>query len=399
MSRMKQEDDTLVHPVGTRFLKRIQAWGECEGVITSYDDKREKYTVQYPSIKMEQDLDGTQLSSDGGATIITNWDTHLLQEGQHVWAFQGKGKHPAIIQSINRSDEMAFVKWTNSNTTGEVALNNLFPMFDTDSSGERRTSRYSRRTRKHTDHYVFGGDRPLANAASKPSNLRMRAFKEESPEDVATATKEEKHISLRQGTRKRMRTNFYIHGGDEAVLANAMSKRSNLRQQLLCKEECEDTKGGASVLFAEKSEVKQLGPPKQKKNPVKEQTEEYPTSFLSLKQPSEDEVPGPGWRFEKGYWVSPVEQLEFTMIQACKFEAYRVELDGNEVEAYHKYQKYFGASAKSQIRETNENVKHEDDELDPQIEYECNKLWDYYMNEKERRGEEIPGGMCLRKKV
>ena len=82
---------------------------------------------------MEEDLDGTQYGTQygtqlllDGATIIKNWDTHLLEEGQHVWAFPGKGKHPAIIQSTNRLDKMAFVKWTISNTTGDVELNNLF---------------------------------------------------------------------------------------------------------------------------------------------------------------------------------------------------------------------------------------------------------------------------------
>ena len=86
------------------------------------------------------------------------------------------------------------------------------------------------------------------------------------------------------------------------------------------------------MLVAKKSEVKKLGPPKMIK---------------SLKQPSEDEVYGPGWRFEKCYWFSSVAQLKFTAFQACKFEVYRVELDGNEDKAYYKYQKYFGASAES----------------------------------------------------
>jgi len=387
---MKREDGEQ-YPVGTRFLKRVPAWGECQGVITSYDDELDKYTVEYLSINMEEDLDGTQLFHD--ATIITNWDTHLLHEGQNVWAFQGKGKHPAVIQTINRSDESAFVKWTNSNTTGDVELNNLFPMFDTDSSGEQRTSRHGRRTRKVTDHYIHGGDKPFANEVGKMK--RQLAFKEESPEVevkvAATATNDDKHnIMLRQSRRKRMRTNFYIHGGDKA-LAKAITKQSNLRRPVVCKDESESSGDDKKPVPTHNQGVKKLGPMKKKMNSVK-------TLPKHIKeQPSEEEVPGPGWKFKNNHWVSPGIQLKFTPFQACKFEAYRVELGGDELKAYNKYQKYFGASVKSQIQET--NMKHEDDELDPQFEDEYNKLWDYYMTKKVRTREEIPNGMTMRKRV
>ena len=45
------------------------------------------------------------------------------------------------------------------------------------------------------------------------------------------------------------------------------------------------------------------------------------------------------------------------------------------------------------------NMKHEDDELDPQIEHKYNKPWNFYRTKVERRREEIPSGMCLRKKL
>jgi hypothetical protein len=78
------------HPqyrVGTQFLRTVPGWGLCEGIVSAYNG--ESYTVHYPSIELE-DLVDTKVLDD--ATVTTNWNAHLLEEGQHVWACTGKGE-------------------------------------------------------------------------------------------------------------------------------------------------------------------------------------------------------------------------------------------------------------------------------------------------------------------
>ena len=69
------------------------------------------------------------------ATVTTNWDAHLLKEGQHVWAFVRITRHPAIIVGICCPENKAFVKWTSTNRANKVDLDTLFPMFDCDKFG------------------------------------------------------------------------------------------------------------------------------------------------------------------------------------------------------------------------------------------------------------------------
>lgn len=356
---MKQEGDAEPrYPVGTRFLRTIAWHGETEGIVTSYNGGQ--YTVNYPSAKIEDELVDIKMLDD--ATVTTNWNASQLKVGQHVWAFMGKGKHPAIIQAICRSEGEATVRWTGSDTKGDVDLDNLFPMFDDD--GEK-PSRFSKRKKTPTNYFLYGKDEPIANVFNKQQE---QVCKEES-------------CSQEQ----------------EAEIKHAKKKQQ--RRQVFKEESCSQEQGGIKHIKKRPSKKRNVGRIPMIRKRLKKQL----SSRKTIRQQSKDDLPGPGWEFDGDCWVSPSLRLEFfTPIDAGKFEAYRVELNGNEVEAYHKYTKYFGEP--KCLKGNNLSVKLVKNEdvtnlLSNETEKECNMLWDYYLNPKVRINEELPGGMTIRKKV
>jgi hypothetical protein len=343
---VKQEGDTEPrYPVGTRFLHTVGGWGMAEGVVASYNGQQ--YTVDYPSMKIEDELVDVKTLDD--ATVTTNWNAHLLKVGQYVWAFMGKGKHPAVIQAIHPSAGMATVKWTASDSNGDVDLDKLFPMFDDD--GEK-PSRFSKRKKTQTNYFLNGKDESTANVFNK-QELKHVCKEESRPQedeaDIKPKAKIESNYKIKH-TKKRP--------GKKWNVGKAPRKRKILKTHL---------------------------------SPGK-----------TIRQQSKDNLPGPGWEFNGNFWVSPTLGLKFTAFDACKFEAYRVELDGNEEEAYDKYKKYFGAPRSLKTDSLDKRlVKKEDDTnlLSPDKEEECNMLWEYYLNPKVRTNEELPSGMTIRKKI
>ena len=351
----KQEDEQPRYRVGTRFLRAVPGWGMCEGIVASYDG--ENYTVDYPSTTIEGDIVTTKMLD--GATVITNWDCHLLTDNQNVWVRQGKGQHPAIILSI-ASDDKAIVRYTVSGAVLPVDLQSVFPMFDdNDETGESKVSSFSKRKRSRTNRFIDGRDQPVAALlGQKP---QAKKFKEEQLDRIKNENVDhcEKPISIGQEK---------INDPKQSTMKPKGSKRPATKRQ--------------------------------KKKQSSKSTSQY------NKISDKDDSPGPGWEFEHGFWVSPVLELEFNLVNACKFEAFRVELDGDEQKAYQKFSTYFGESKQKKICTMSclskiRSVKDEsevDNGLGPENE-KYNMLWDYYMNQKVRKDEEIPGGMVLRRKV
>jgi hypothetical protein len=223
-----------------------------------------------------------------------------------------------------------------------------------------------------------------------------------------------------------MRTNYFINGREEPVAA-VLGKRQEMR---ICKLESEalefesDDSVVSHVLDVDATKPASVckqelhsNAPKGKKacnkpHPRKNYTQSKdhkprPSNQRQRIKSPEDETPGPGWQFENNWWVSPGLEIEFTLIEACKFEAFRVEFGGNEFEAYAKYAKYFGPLTKhpnycvETSRKKMQPVKSEGDSnsLTSEVESEYRELWDYYLNQKVRKEEEIPSGMVIRKKV
>lgn len=331
-----------IHLIVLSFFATVWSSGLCEGEVTFFDG--EHYTVNYPSVKIEGEVVDTKMLDD--STLTTNWNTHLLHPGQHVWAFIGKGKHPAIIKSIDLPEETAIVKWTESNWTGSVELRVLFPMFDSDESGENQPSRFSRRKKMRPNYFVDGNDKPLV--------LKMKSCKEE-PKDSVN-------------------------------LSNSIKIKSNYEtKQAPTRKQC-----GKTRKPGRKKEYRKVMHKRKKTiNPDDEQS--------MKRQYSEGEVPGPGWKIDGSFWLSPDLGLSFTPFEACKLEAFRIELGGNEAEAYRKYQKFFGApnSGKS----TKDDNKEDETQLPPELEKEYAMLWNFYLDPKVRKNEELPNGMIIRKRV
>lgn len=376
---LKQEHDFAPqYPVGTRFLRTLPGWGKlvhmvkhvasinlfilltififacctslgmCEGVVAGYDG--EHYTVNYPSIKVEDEIVETKVLDD--STVTTNWNTHTLQPGQNVWACMGKGKHPAIIKTIRKSEERATVKWTTSNTVGDVDLNILFPMYDDDESGESKQPSYSRRKKMRPNYFVNTKDKPIA--------LQKQCCKEELEVDAA------------------------FGGG--------IKSEDNYAKKLALKQK------QYSVVKEKRKPNKKKKKPGRAPRKRKRSHDLIADTICSTSQLSDDEVPGPGWKLNGSLWVSPELELEFTPFEACKLEAYRVEL-GNEVEAYQKYQKYFGASSSAKPVKDEGGDNCDVNPFSPKEQKQYDMLWEFFMDPKVRMDEEIPSGMVIRKKV
>ena len=353
----KREDEQPRYRVGTRFVRAVPGWGRCEGIITSYDG--ENYTVDYPSTTIEGEITNAKMLDD--ATVNTNWDHHLLRNNQNVWVRQGKGEHPAVITSIQRSDEKATVRYTASDIVRDVNLKCIFPMFDNDEAGESKVSSFSKRKRSRTHYFIDGQDQPVADVLGRKQQAKKCKEEEQNDNKRESANDNEKPVSSGQEKSKDPKlSTMKLKGGKRPV-----KKRLKLK----------------------KKQISESSIPQNNK--------------ISKK----DDAPGPGWEFEHGFWVSPVLKLEFSLVDACKFEAFRVELAGDELKAHQKFLKYFGASKKKQFSKGSlgkiQSVKDEDEGecgLGPQNKT-YSMLWDYYLNPKVRKDEEIPGGMVIRQKV
>lgn len=172
LNELQTEDSSPQYRIGTRILKSIPRWGLCEGIIDSFDG--EYYIVKYLSINFEERLAPAKMADD--VTITTNWDSHLLDEGQQIWAFMGKGAHSGVIMSISRPENRASVKWDSTTKVSEVDLDTLFPMFDYDNEGSMLISSHSKRRRFRTNFFHLGnqGQAPRTSQTQSSSNKGKR---------------------------------------------------------------------------------------------------------------------------------------------------------------------------------------------------------------------------------
>jgi hypothetical protein len=347
--------------VGTRFLKEVPGrGGEFEGVITS--NCNGKYSVTYDDIDFQETVSEEMMCSDS-VTVTTNWETDLLKEGQAVWAFIKKNFHPAQILSIRRSEEKALVKWTTSDTKGEVDLHFLFPMFDSDEYGGMVTSSKGKRKKMATNFYV------VWKAEIHRASFQRKSKVKEDPEPEVASKKG------KGSGKKRIK------------YQSAKVKCSNSAKR----------KASHPVKQSERKMPVKTEDHTEEKEPTK-QGEQINSKAPSCrpKQEGENYLESKGWVFEGGWWVSPQLKKQFRLVDAKIFDSVCEKYDRDEATAFCDYinlkcvNKSVGTSVKDEVGETEGNTSNEN---------EYTMLWEYYMHQKVRLNEEIPSGIQLRAKI
>eukprot|EP00804_Cyclotella_cryptica_P030003 CCRYP_013441-RB/>CCRYP_013441-RB protein AED:0.15 eAED:0.15 QI:415/1/1/1/1/1/2/1166/402 len=354
------EDSSARYRIGTRFLRVVTGWGLCEGIINSFDGKY--YSVEYISMNMEETLVDEKILDD--AIIITNWNTHLLDEGQQVWVFMGKGRHSGVIMSIRRLDNKASVKWDSTNKVGEVDLDTVFPMFEYDSEGSLLTSSYSKRKRT-------------------PTNFFHRGLEEQVPRAFQTPKGSKQNETGTDNRSERCSIKIEYKETREAPL------------------NCKDEKKGA---YSKKRKPAKTRPQAQKKNWDEKSN---PNILKSSCTPNSAGLgsPGLGWAPKYDVWIHPKLGLELTLDQARKFQHISDSLGGDEEAAYVEYKKSLTSEQTDNTKSAHKapTVKDEDEEEEKEtsedFEQELSMLYDYYLNQKVRKDEEIPSGMVLRARI
>ncbi|KAL3785916.1 hypothetical protein HJC23_008111 [Cyclotella cryptica] len=350
------EDSSARYRIGTRFLRVVTGWGLCEGIINSFDGKY--YSVEYISMNMEETLVDEKILDD--AIIITNWNTHLLDEGQQVWVFMGKGRHSGVIMSIRRLDNKASVKWDSTNKVGEVDLDTVFPMFEYDSEGSLLTSSYSKRKRT-------------------PTNFFHRGLEEQVPRAFQTPKGSKQNETGTDNRSERCSIKIEYKETREAPL------------------NCKDEKKGA---YSKKRKPAKTRPQAQKKNWDEKSN---PNILKSSCTPNSAGLgsPGLGWAPKYDVWIHPKLGLELTLDQARKFQHISDSLGGDEEAAYVEYKKSLTSEQTDNTKSAHKapTVKDEDEEEEKEtsedFEQELSMLYDYYLNQKVRKDEEIPSGMSI----
>ena len=185
--RNRKQTDKYVPPVN-RAIKEEQS-----DVAVGAGTKKDPSVIMYGP---EQGDTEHQRGIDEDDFSLIHLDPYQFEEGQHVWVQSGKSRHPAVIQSINSN--VAYVRWTATNTLGKVERRYLLPMFE-EENGESVPSLFSKRKRKETNRYtpprhlnakrVKAEDLPEVNAPSitHPKAKSVAKKKRESKEKANSA--------------------------------------------------------------------------------------------------------------------------------------------------------------------------------------------------------------------
>ena len=116
--------------------------------IPSNDKRCRLPTERYPPapwiIKQEQQR------TDTTSSFATKKPS--FKEGQHVWVCAGREMHSARIIEICSSSKVK-IQWSTMQTYSFVSMDDIKPMFDSNTNGEIIASHFSRRTRERTERF------------------------------------------------------------------------------------------------------------------------------------------------------------------------------------------------------------------------------------------------------